>query len=95
MHHRWRVPAKYLLKRPDGRWRSYDELVVDFVTRAPHGCTPGNLANAAGLLPGELNIIVDRLAAAGKIERNRRLTGGRPIERIEKPRGEIFWGIRA
>jgi len=92
---RWPVPAKYLLRRPDGKWRSLDALVADFVTRAPNGCRRINLANACGLLPPELDVIVDRLAAAGRVERNRRLTGGRPFERIEAPRGDVFWGIAA
>ena len=95
MHHRWRVPPKYLLRRPDGRWTSYDERVVDLVTRAPRGCRRINLANAVGLLPAELDVIVDKLVARGRIERNRRLTGGRPIDRIESPRGDVFWGVRA
>ena len=95
MQHRWRVPPKYLLRRPDGRWISIDERVVDFVTRAPRGCRRTNLANACGLLPAELDVIVDKLVASGRIERNRRLTGGRPIDRIESPRGDVFWGTRA
>lgn len=97
MHHqhRWPVPPKYLLRRPDGKWRSMDSCVLDFITRAARGCRRDNLANACGLLPAELDVIVDRLQSAGKVERNRRLTGGRPVERIELPRGNVFWGIAA
>ena len=94
-HRRWRVLPKYLLRRPDGRWMSYRERIVDFVLMAPRGCRRDNLANACGLLPAELDVIVDRLEAAGKVERNRRLTGGRPVDRIERPRGPEFWGCAA
>ena len=96
MHqYRWPVPPKYLLKRPDGRWMSMDARVLDLVSRAPHGCTCDNLASACGLLRDEVDVILDKLVASGRIERNRRLTGGRPIERIESPRGDVFWGIAA
>ena len=46
---RWPVPPKYLLRRPDGKWRSMDSCVLDFITRAPHGCRRDNLANAVRL----------------------------------------------
>jgi len=92
---RWRVPPKFLLRRPDGRWRSYEELVDEVVTRAPRGCRRTNLADAVGLQPAELDVITNRLAAGGRIERNMRSTGRRPVTLFESPRGEIFWGVRA
>ena len=89
---RWRILPKYLLRRPDGTWSSYRDRICELVSKAPHGCRRDNLANAVGLLPAELDVIVDRLQATGRVERNRRPTGGRPIDRIEKPRGDVFWG---
>ena len=57
---------------------------LDFVLRAPHGCRRENLANACGLLAGGAGRHRRADSAhAGKVERNRRLTGGRPYERIE------------
>ena len=73
---RWRVPPKYLLRRSDGRWTSFDGWVADAVGRAPRGCRRDNLANAVGLLPAELDVITDRLVASGRIERNMRSAGG-------------------
>ena len=90
---RWPVLPKFLLKRPDGRWRSMDELVVDFVTRAPRGCRRDNLANACGLQEAELDVIVDRLVASGRIERNMCSTDDETL--FTSPRGDVFWGVRA
>ena len=32
---RWPVPPKYLLRRPDGRWRSMESAVEEFILTAP------------------------------------------------------------
>lgn len=72
-----------------------DARVADLVTRAPRGCRRGNLANAAGLLPAELDVIVDRLVAGGRIERNMHCTKTRPVTLFMAPRGDVFWGVRA
>ena len=66
---RWPVRAKFLLRR-DGRWMSYDERVLGLISTSPSGCLRENLASAVGLLVDELDVIVNRLIASGKIERN-------------------------
>ena len=84
MHqYRWPVPAKYLLRRPDGDGGPWTRASSTSYRARHTAAVVSILANAAGLLPSELDVIVDRLVASGRIERNRRLTGGRPIERIE------------
>jgi hypothetical protein len=43
----------------------------------------------------ELDVITARLVATGKIECNRRLTGGRPVILYQLPHDDVFWGSRA
>ena len=90
---RWPVLGKFLLKRRNGKWMSYDERVLGLILTSPHGCRRDNLANAAGLLPGELNVIVDRLVASGRIERNMRSTDDETL--FTSPHDDCFWGIAA
>ena len=89
---RWPVLPKYLLRCPDGRYRSLESAVADFVTRAPSGCKRTNLANACGLLVDELDVITDRLVASGKIERN---VSGDDETLFTSSHDDCFWGARA
>lgn len=92
MHqHRWPVLPKYLLKRPDGRWRSLESAVADFILMAPHGCRRDNLANACGLLVDELDVITDQLVARGMVERN--MCGDETL--FCSPHDDCFWGSAA
>ena len=68
-----------------------NSCVLDFITRAPHGCTRENLAAAAGLLPDELDVITDRLVASGKVERN--MCNDETL--FTGPHDDAFWGISA
>jgi hypothetical protein len=90
--HRFGIMLKNVLRTPTG-WRSYDSLIVEICSRS---VTRYELQRKTGLLAPEIDSIVDRLQSAGRVERNRRLTGGRPIVRYEAPgRGDVFWGVRA
>jgi len=72
---------------------SLDERVLDFITRAPHGCRRDNLANAVGLLEAELDTITDRLIASGRVERNMCSTDDEML--FTSPHDDCFWGVRA
>ncbi len=91
IRHRFGLMPKDVLLRA-GRWISYARLIVEICSKP--GVTRYQLCRGTGLLAREIDSIVDRLQSAGKVERNRRHTGGRPIDRYEAPgRGDQFWGI--
>jgi len=90
---RFGLTPKDVLRRPDGSWRSYDELIVEICSRP--GVTRHALCRGTGLLPSEVDQIVGRLVARGKIERNLRPACGQRRAVYERPRGDIFWGVCA
>ena len=94
---RWRVPAQnfyFAVPMADGApMKNSSTKSYAGAARLP---SRTNLAGCRqGLQPAELDVITNRLAAGGRIERNMRSTGRRPVTLFESPRGEIFWGVRA
>ena len=91
---RWPVPAKFLLRRPDGKWMSYDQLVVDFVLKAPRGFVVSTWRTLSGSCRANSTSSSTNSSQPARSSEIVALPAGGRIERIEFAPRRLLLGYR-